>query len=71
MLALMHGPGKEKRGVMMLEQQDWDAWLHGTQEQADALVKLPPLGALVSGAEKPEEEGLLPTERLAELKAAR
>lgn len=36
----------------------------GTPDQADALIKLPPLGVLRSGAEKPEEETLL----LAELK---
>lgn len=53
----------------MLEPGDWDAWLHGTAAQADALIKLPPLGALRSGAEKPEEEGLLPAEQLLALKA--
>lgn len=47
----------------MLEPGDWDAWLHGTAAQADALIKLPPLGVLRSGAEKPEEEALLPAER--------
>jgi len=68
-LSLMHRPGKEKRGVVMLEPCDWDAWLHGTPDQADALIKLPPLGVLRSGAEKPEEEALLPAAQLAELKA--
>lgn len=29
-LSLMHRPEKEKRGVVMLEQGDWDAWLHGS-----------------------------------------
>lgn len=29
-LSMMHRPGKEKRGVVMLEPADWDAWLHGT-----------------------------------------
>jgi putative SOS response-associated peptidase YedK len=69
LLSLMHRPGKEKRGVVMLEPGDWDAWLHGTAAQADALIRLPPLGALRSGAEKPEEEGLLPAEQLLALKA--
>ena len=50
---------------------DWDAWLHGTAAQANALIKLPPLGVLRGGAEKPEEEALLPAEQLAELKAER
>ncbi|MBB1649877.1 hypothetical protein A9976_10355 [Delftia sp. UME58] len=36
---------------------------------ADALMKLPPLGVLRSGAEKPDEEALLPAQQLAELKA--
>ncbi|WP_447915865.1 hypothetical protein [Delftia acidovorans] len=62
-LLLMHRPGKKKRSVVMLESGDWDAWLHGTVAQADALVKLPPLGALRSGAKKPEEESLLPAEQ--------
>ena len=61
--------GMEKRGVVMLEPGDWDAWLHGTAAQADALIRLPSVGALRSGAEKPEEEALLPAEQLAELKA--
>lgn len=69
-LSLMHRPGKEKRGVVMLEPADWDAWLHGTEAQANALIRLPPLGVLESGAEKPEEEGLLSAEMLAELKRA-
>lgn len=42
-----------------------------TAAQADALIKLPPSGALRSGAEKPEEEALLPTDQLAERKAER
>lgn len=37
-------------------------------EQADALIKRPPLGVLFSGAEEPEEEVLLPGEQLQALK---
>lgn len=48
---------------------DWDAWLYGTAAHADALIKLPPLGVLRSGAEKPEEEALLPAAQLPELKS--
>ena len=33
------------------------------------MIQLPPLGALVSGAEKPEEEALLSADQLAELKS--
>ena len=48
------------------------AWLHGTPEQADALIKLPPQGVLASGAEKPEEGVLLlPDEQLQALKLPR
>jgi len=47
--AAQHRPGKEKRGVVMLEPGDWDAWLHGTAAQADALIKLPPLGRCGAG----------------------
>lgn len=68
-LSLMHRPGREKRGVVMLEPGDWDAWLHGSAAQADSLIKLPPPGALRSGAENPAEEALLPVEQLRALKA--
>jgi len=68
-LSLMHRPGKEKRGVVMLESGDWDAWLHGTAAQADEPIKLPPLGVLRSGAEKPEKEELLPAEQLQALRS--
>lgn len=68
-LSMMHRPGKEKRGVVLLESGDWDAWLHGTAAHADALIKLPPLGVLRSGAEKPEEEALLPAEQLQALRS--
>lgn len=52
----------------MLEPDDWDVWLHGSPEQADALIKLPPPGGLRSGAENPDEEALLPFEQLRALK---
>ncbi|WP_260263956.1 hypothetical protein [Delftia acidovorans] len=53
---------------MIVESGNWDAWLHGTPDQADALIKLPPLGVLRSGAEKPQEEALLPADQLEALK---
>lgn len=37
--------------------------------QADEPIKLPPLGVLRSGAEKPEEEELLPAEQLQALRS--
>lgn len=70
LLSQMHRPGKEKRSVVMLEPEDWDEWLHGSVDQADALIKLPEPGLLVSGAEKPAEEDLLPPEQLQMLRAA-
>lgn len=67
-LSLMHRPGREKRCVVVLEQQDWDAWLHCTPVQADSMIRLPAMGVLKSGAENPIEEGLLSLEQLRELK---
>lgn len=67
-LSLMHRPGRQKRGFVMLEHSDWDAWLHGSAAHAATLMKLPPLGSLRSGAEDPREEALLPVEQLRALK---
>lgn len=65
LLSLMHKPevdkdGKllppdkqDKRSVISVEQGDWDAWLHGTKEQALALVKVAPLAAFAHGAADP------------------
>lgn len=68
-LSLMHRPGREKRCVVVLEQQDWDAWMHCSPVQADSLIKLPAMGVLKSGAENPDEEALLPLAQLRALKA--
>lgn len=43
--------------------------LGGMAAQADEPIKLPPLGVLRSGAEKPEEEELLPAEQLQALRS--
>ena len=40
-LSQMHRSGKEKRAVVPIECADWDAWLHGSPEQADQLITLP------------------------------
>jgi putative SOS response-associated peptidase YedK len=47
-LSLMHRPDpkrapdmQDKRTVVPLEKGDWDAWLRGTIEQAEALIRLP------------------------------
>ena len=46
-LNLMHRPDpkrpphmQDKRTVVPLEKGDWDAWLRGTVEQAEALIRL-------------------------------
>lgn len=49
-LSKMHRPGKEKRAVVPVEQEDWDAWLHGTPEQAQSLIRLPDPAAMRHGA---------------------
>lgn len=39
----LHAPEDEKRGVVMLEVRDLDAWLHGTDDQIRSLLRpLPP-----------------------------
>ncbi|RYF29946.1 MAG: DUF159 family protein [Comamonadaceae bacterium] len=55
LMKLMHKPEKDMAGVMLpLDKQDkrsvvpiepkhWDAWLHGSVEQAEALIGLPDL----------------------------
>ena len=38
------GPNEQdKRSVVVLEAEDYDSWLAGTQEQARALVQLAPV----------------------------
>ena len=46
-MSRMHKPdpqlgqdAQDKRSVVPIELQDVDAWLHGTQEQAQSLVRL-------------------------------
>lgn len=52
LLGLMHRPDprrpphmQDKRAVVPIERADWDTWLNGTIEQAEALIKLPPVEA--------------------------
>lgn len=49
-LGLMHRPDKnqtadrqDKRSVVPIERADWDAWLHGSREQAEGLIRVPPV----------------------------
>jgi putative SOS response-associated peptidase YedK len=55
-LNLMHRPDtkrpahmQDKRTVVPLEKGDWDAWLHGTIEQAEALIRPPSLDLFTHG----------------------
>ena len=66
-LNLMHRPDskrapdmQDKRTVVPLEKGDWDAWLHGTVEQAEALIKLPRLELFVHRAKDPAQQVALP-----------
>ena len=59
-LNLMHRPDpkrpphmQDKRTVMPLEKESWDAWLHGTVEQAQSLIRVPPLDVFVHGPVDP------------------
>lgn len=70
LLALMHKPEadcegnllavQDKRAVVPLERTDWDAWLHGSVEQADALIQLPKLEVFLHGAGDPAKNIPLP-----------
>jgi putative SOS response-associated peptidase YedK len=62
LLKLMHKPDPkadpyrpDKRAVVPLEKCDWDAWLHGTVEQAKALVRVPDLKLFDHGPEEPDK----------------
>jgi putative SOS response-associated peptidase YedK len=71
-LRLMHrpdlGPDKQplpddqqdKRTVVPLERSDWDAWLHGSAEQASGVVRLPSHGLYVNEAADPSKQVDLP-----------
>ena len=55
-LGLMHRPDKnqtadlqDKRSVVPIERADWDAWLHGSREQAEGLIRVPPVELLDHG----------------------
>ncbi len=60
LLGLMHKPDpklpadkQDRRSVVPIEKQDWDAWLHGTIDQASALIQVPDLELLRHGAADP------------------
>ena len=49
---------QDKRMVVPLEKCEWDTWLHGTLNEAEALIRVPPLDLFVHG---PLVEGLAVT----------
>ena len=68
-LNLMHRPDpkrppnmQDKRTVVPLEKDDWDAWLHGTIERAESLIKVPPVELFVHRAKDPAQQVELPVE---------
>ncbi len=67
LLGLMHKPdpslpadAQDKRTVIPIERADWDTWLHGSIEEALALVRVPPLELFAHGAADPAQEVPLP-----------
>jgi len=60
LLALMHKPdpklpthAQDKRTVVPIERADWDLWLHGPREAAEALFRVPPPEAFHHGPVDP------------------
>lgn len=68
LLRLMHKPERDKEGnvlppekqdkraVVPLEPEQWDAWLHDTTEQADKLIQLPSVEVFRHGAADPTKQ---------------
>lgn len=66
LLARMHKPDatlpsdqQDKRAVVPVAAADWDAWLHGSAEQAEGLIKLPALETLRAGPVTPNPQAAL------------
>jgi len=62
LLRLMHRPDprlpedrQDKRSVVPLEPEQWDAWLHGSVTQAGELIRLPGMECLAHGAADPTQ----------------
>jgi len=47
---------QDKRSVIAIESRDWGAWLHGTVEEALALVRLPPEDLFAHAAADPARQ---------------
>ena len=66
LLSRMHKPdpslpqdAQDKRSVIAIEPHHWQTWLHGTPEEAMALVQLPPEDLFSHGAADPAVQGPL------------
>jgi hypothetical protein len=70
LLARMHKPEldpvtklplaeQDKRSVVPIEEQDWDAWLNGRVGDAERLIQLPPVEAIVAGPVEVQRQGSL------------
>jgi putative SOS response-associated peptidase YedK len=66
LLARMHKPDptlraddQDKRSVIPIEREDWNTWLHGSIEDALALVKLPAESLFVHGPAEAELQRVL------------
>lgn len=40
---------QDKRSVVPIKRADWDTWLHGSREQAEGLIRVPPVERLNHG----------------------
>lgn len=63
LLSLMHKPDpkvaadkQDKRSVVSIEREDWDNWLNGTLQQAETLIKVPPIELFRHAAADPAKQ---------------
>lgn len=66
LLNRMHKPdptlppdGQDKRSVIAIERADWEQWLHGSIDEAMALVKLPPEHLFAHGPADAQQQAAL------------
>ena len=66
LLSLMHKPdptksslAQDKRAVVPIERAQWDEWLRGTVQQAEALIQVPDAEVFRHGSADPAKQVLL------------
>ncbi|MGL4233393.1 MAG: hypothetical protein ACRDAM_13735 [Casimicrobium sp.] len=47
---------QDKRSVIAINKNDWDQWLHGSHDEALALLTLPDMSVFTHGAEDPAKQ---------------